>query len=194
MISIIIGVLIGVTHLFGYWTYYRTSSLHKETSPNTASWSIWAFGSIVNLLTYSSMSNDWVKDILPAVCSFCCIVVFVCYLRQGKLQKLGLADILIFAFDIVATAVWLVADSALIGNMACQLGTVLSFYPIIRETLKDPKKERPLAWIIWSSAYGLDIVLVTMRWAQWVDVVYPATGFSLHVLMIVISTKRRSPQ
>jgi len=194
MISIIIGVLIGVTHLFGYWTYYRTSALHKETSPNTASWSIWAFGSVVNLLTYSSMSNDWVKDILPAVCSFCCIVVFVCYLRQGKLQKLSLTDILIFSFDIVATTVWLVADSALIGNMACQLGTVISFYPIIRETLKDPKKERPLAWIIWSIAYGLDIVLVIMRWVQWGDVVYPATCLVLHVLMIVISTKRRSPQ
>jgi len=194
VISIIIGVLIGVMHLFGYWTYYRTSSLHKETSPNTASWSIWAFGSVVNLLTYSSMSNDWVKDILPAVCGFCCIVVFVCYLRQEKFQKLGLTDILIFSFDVLATIVWLVADSALIGNMACQLGTVISFYPIIRETLKDPKKERPLAWTVWSIAYGLDIVLVTIRWTQWGDVVYPATCFVLHVLMAVISTKRRSPQ
>ena len=194
MISIIIGILIGVTHLFGYWTYYRTSTLYKETSPNTVSWSIWAFGSIINLLTYSSMSNDWVKDILPAVCSFCCIVVFVGYLRQGKFQKLGRTEILIFSLDIVATIVWLVADSALIGNIACQLGTALSFYPIIRETLKDPKKERPLAWIIWSTAYGLDIVLVIMRWTQWGDVVYPATCLVLHVLMAIISTKRRSQQ
>lgn len=194
MISIIIGILVGVTHLLGYWTYYRISSLHKETSPNTASWSIWAFGSVVNLLTYSSMSNDWVKDILPAVCSFCCTVVFVGYLRQGKFKKIKLVDVFVFLIVIIAIVIWQVVDSPMIGNMACQLGTVLSFYPIIRETLKDPKREKPLAWTIWSCAYGLDIVLVIMRWNQWGDMAYPATCFVLHVLMAIISTKRRSPQ
>ena len=193
-ISIILGILIGVAHLSGYWIYYRISSLHKETSPNTASWSIWAFGSVINLLTYSSLSNDWVKDILPAVCSVCCIVVFASYFRQGKFERLGFADILIFSIDIVATIVWLIVDSPLVGNLACQFGTVLSFIPIIRETVKDPKKEKPLSWIIWSFAYGLDVILVIMRWNQWGDVVYPATCLVLHFLMAIISTKRRSPQ
>lgn len=192
MFSLALGVLIGVIHLLGYWIYYRMSSLHKETSPNTASWSIWAFGSIINLLTYASMSNDWVKDILPAVCSLACIVVYVGYLRQGKFKMPGLTDILIFSTDIVATIVWLVANSPLIGNMACQASTILSYLPIIRETMKDPRKEKPLPWFIWTAAYGLDVILVIMRWQQWGDVVYPAVSFILCLIMLIIANRRRT--
>ena len=192
MFSIALGVLIGVIHLLGYWIYYRASSLHKETNPNTASWSIWAFGSVVNLLTYASMSNDWVKDILPAVCSLACIVVYIAYLQQGKFKMPGLTDILIFSTDIAATIVWLVAKSPLIGNMSCQAGTVLSFIPIIRDTMKDSKDEEPLPWIIWSIAYALDVVLVIARWKQWGDVVYPITCLALSITMAIIANKRRT--
>ncbi|MCX6717525.1 MAG: hypothetical protein NTU76_02525 [Candidatus Taylorbacteria bacterium] len=106
---------------------------------------------------------------------------------------LGLTDILIFSADIVATIVWLVAKSALIGNMACQIGTVFSFIPIIRETMKNPKSERRTPWILWSTAYGLDVVLVITRWNQWGDVVYPATLLILDVLMAIIANRRRTP-
>jgi len=194
MISIALGVLIGVIHLLGYWIYYRMSSQHKETNPNTASWSIWAIGSIVNLLTYASMSNDWVKDILPAICSLACIVVYVGYLRQGKFKMPGLTDILIFSLDIVATIVWLVANSPLIGNMACQAGTVLSYIPIIRETMKNPQSERRSPWVLWSMAYVLDVILVIARWNQWGDVVYPATNLILCLIMAIIANRRRTPQ
>lgn len=192
MISISLGILIGVTHLLGYWIYYRTSSLYKETAPNTASWSVWAFGSIVNLLTYASMSNDWVKDILPAVCSVACLVIYVSYLRQGKFEVPKFSDILIFSADIMATIVWMSTNSPLIGNMACQGSEVISFIPIIRETMRHPRRERPLPWIIWSIAYALDVILVIIRWRQWGDMVYPVTSLALSLTMIIITNRRRT--
>lgn len=191
MVTIALGILIGASHLLGYWIYYRTS-VNKETAPNTASWSIWAFGSMVNLLTYANMSNDWAKDILPAVCSFACIVIYIVYLWKGKFKMPKFTDILIFSTDIVATIVWLVVKSPLIGNMACQASTVLSFIPIIRETMKDPEDEEPMAWSMWSIAYALDVVLVITRWKQWGDVVYPATCLVLSVTMAIIANRRRT--
>jgi hypothetical protein len=167
-------------------------SSQEETNPNIASWSIWAFGSIVNLLTYASMSNDLVKDILPAVCSLACLVIYISYLRQGKFEVPRFIDILIFSTDIMATIVWLTTSSPLVGNMACQASLILSFIPIIRETIKDSKKERPLPWIIWSMAYGLDIILVIARWEKWGDVVYPATCFILHASIAIITKQRRT--
>lgn len=192
MVSIALGILIGVIHLLGYWIYYRMSSLYKETSPNTGSWSVWAFGSVVNLLTYSSMSNDWVKDILPAVCSLACIVIYVSFLRQGKFEVPTLSDILIFSIDIMATMVWFSTNSPLMGNIVCQASDAISFIPIIKETMRNPRRERPLPWIIWSIAYVLDVILVIIRWRQWGDMVYPITSLALALTMVIITNRRRT--
>ena len=195
MFSFAFGVLIGVTHLLGYWIYYRASHSEKDAiKPEPMSWLIWTFGSFVNLFSYSLLSGDLVKDILPFVCSLACVVIFIdqWFQRGRKLEKMTREGLSMLSLDAGSMAIGFITMSALVANVSCQVGTVASYIPILRSTAKDPSRERLLPWIIWSLAYGLDVILVTVRWEKWGDVVYPATCFVLSLLMAVITLRRRT--
>ncbi len=189
-LTILLGVIVGVVHLAGYWFYHKAQR-KSGIKPDQSSWLMWAGGSILNLISYSKMSGDWVKDILPAVCAFACIILFAeqCYLFGFK--KIPLKDIPSFLCDLGATMVWYIAGSPLVGNIAYQIATVATFVPIIRETRREPMCEDRLPWMTWSIAYGLDVVLVITRWNQWGDVVYPLVCLVLHILMAVSAKKKQ---
>ena len=194
MFSLALGVLIGVLHLLGYWIYYRASHSEKDAiQPEPMSWLIWAFGSFVNLLSYSLLSGDLVKDILPLVCSVACVLIFISQwkARGKKLEKMTKEGISMLLLDALSMIIGFITMSALVTNISCQVGTVASFIPILRATAKDPTKEKPLPWIIWSLAYGLDVILVITRWEKWGDVVYPATCLVLHILMAIIANRKK---
>jgi hypothetical protein len=195
MFSTALGVLIGVIHLLGYWIYYKGShSKENPIRPEPMSWLIWAFGSFVNLASYSLLSGDMVKDILPLVCSLACVYIFVDqWIQRGKkLEKMTKEGISMFSLDAGSMFIGFITRSALVANICCQIGTVASFIPMLRATAKDPTREKPLPWIIWSIAYGLDVILVISRWEKWGDVVYPATCLVLHVLMVVIINRGKA--
>ena len=95
------------------------------------------------------------------------------------------------SLDVLSMIIGFITMSALVANISCQVGTVASFIPILRATAKDPTREKPLPWIIWSAAYGLDVILVITRWEKWGDVVYPATCLVLHILMVTIANRKK---
>jgi len=195
MISLALGILIGVIHLLGYWIYYRESHAEKDAiKPEPMSWMLWTFGSLVNLFSYSILSGDLVKDILPFVCSVACILIFIDQwkARGRRLEKVTKEGLSMLSLDVISLVVGCLTMSALVTNISCQVGTVATYVPIIMSTDKEPTREKPLPWILWSLAYGLDVILVIARWEQWGDVVYPATCFVLTVIVAVITTRKRT--
>jgi len=195
MFGIALGVLIGVTHLLGYWIYYKGShSKENPIQPEPMSWLIWAFGSFVNLISYGLLAGDLVKDILPLVCSLACVMIFVdqWFQRGKKIEKMTKEGLSMFSLDTGSMLIGFLTRSALVTNICCQIGTIASFIPILRATAKDPTKEKPLPWIVWSIAYGLDVILVICRWEKWGDVVYPIVEFILCFIIAVISNRKRT--
>ena len=193
MTSTLLGVLVGVIHLLGYWLYYKAMNSGKDSiKPEPMSWLIWTVGSVVNLVTYAIMAGDWVKDILPAVCSISCVAIFCVQIRKGLFEKLTKEGILMLSLDICAMMIAFVSKSATVGNIACQVGTVASYVPMIRSTVRNPNQEKPLPWIFWSTAYALDVVLIISRWDKWEDVAYPAVCFFLSLTMALVANKRTS--
>ncbi len=181
MTEILLGVIIAVTQIAGYYYYYL--SVKNGVRPNTTMWSIWAFGSLLNFFSYAQLSGDFVKDILPLACSLACIALYIHMLSRGKFQKLTLSDWAIVSADMIAVIIWLVTDSALVANIAFQVGTIISFIPVYREIYDNQENETQLPWLVWSTAYFLDIVLVGLRYEKWGDLVYPVVNFVLHFLM-----------
>lgn len=175
-----------MAHILGYFLYYQLSN-SGEIKPNSTSWSIWTFGSMVNLITYASISDSWMKDLLPAVCSVSCVVLYINCLKNGYFRRPKLVDILIITVDVIATVVWLTTKSAVLGNIIIQFSTAISFIPILRETFKNPLLEKPTPWIIWTFAYGLDIILLIKDFNGFSEVVYPVTCLVLHFSVFALS-------
>lgn len=187
MTEILLGVIIALTQIAGYYYYYL--SVKNGIRPNTTSWTIWTLGSILDLVSYMALTGDWVKNLLPMACTAASVVLYIHFLSRGKFQKLSTENILIIVSDIIATVLWYLTDSALVGNILLQVSTVISFVPIIKEVYDEDENETPLPWLIWSAAYFMDLILVGLRWEKWGDIVYPATCFVLHLLVWYLVTE-----
>lgn len=177
----ILGIIVVLTQIGGYYAYYVSTK--NEVRPNTTSWTIWTVGAILELVSYVNVTDDWVKALLPLACSISCIFLYVHILMKGKFQKISLGNIVILVMDFIALGLWYITDSALIGNIALQVSTIISFVPIYREVYDQEENETQPPWIIWSIAYFLDVILIFMRWEKWGDLVYPLTNLALHFIM-----------
>lgn len=177
----ILAILVALTLLAGYAVYYK--SVKNGVRPNTTLWTLWTFGSLLELASYMVVTGDWAKNVLPLVCAVACIVLYIYFLAHGKFQRLTFGNILIIIADIAALILWFVTESALVANLAMQVSTVISFIPMYKEVFDEDENETQLPWIIWSITYALDILLVITRWEKWGDLAYPLTNFVLHFAM-----------
>jgi hypothetical protein len=191
LIPIIVGIISGVLQIAGY-TVYNLKVKSGRIDPNASSWAIWTFGSILNLVSYAQIAQDWVKEILPACCAASCVVTFLLALKWGKFSKPPKSDWMILLLDIVIIAVWYTL-SATEANLLYQVSTIFSFIPLIRG-LMNGDKEDPIPWGIWTVAYALLTVAVCMRWEKWQDVVYPLNCLILHFIVQYLAEKQPSPQ
>jgi hypothetical protein len=189
-ISVLLGASAGFLHVLAFALYNR-QMLHGTSQPNSATWTLWAFLTVLNASSYAVMSGDLVKSILPIASSLACILTFLFSLYKGKLSKLDLWDGLALGIGVVSGLVWWYYKSATYANLILQASVAISFVPTYRGVWKNPKKEKALPWYIWSFAYVLSIVVIAMRWkGQYQDLVYPVNCLILHAVVGVL-TKRR---
>jgi hypothetical protein len=185
-LSVLLGILSGVLQLVGYWLYAR-HLLRSEIRPNSASWFIWAYGSLVEASSYFEMSGDVVKSILPMTCAVACIVTFFLIMRVGQFKKLKTLDYVCVAIDVTALIVWWVYQSATYAHLVAMSSVIISFVPIIWDTWSDPRSEKPMPWLVWTTAYAVATAVVFMRFEKWEDVVYSGMYFVCHIPVLLIS-------
>ncbi len=185
----ILGIVSGVIQISGY-VVYTENVLRNEVRPNSASWSIWAFGSILNFVSYAQLTHEWAKEFLPAVCAMSCIICFLIACVRGSLGRLDKGDWCILVLDCIAVLVWWMTESSLYGNVLLQISTAISYIPVVRQVYATPSSEKPLAWYLWALAYGILLVVVILDWKHWGEMVYPLVG-SVSCLGIALLTQRR---
>lgn len=192
-ICLFIGITAGIIQIIGYAMYMR-NAFSGSVSPNPASWSIWAFASILNLVSYIEMTGDLSKVILPAACSVMNMGTFLVCLLKGRLRKLQRFEKIILILDLKIVLIWWLSHSALLANLLLQISTLISFIPITHDVWKNPKVEKPAPWFLWTSGYALLSLLVIFRWQQWHDVVYPISCLIFHsIVFYICKYKKVSP-
>ena len=187
--AILLGFLAAGMQLVGYFLYWK-SSRSGETNSNPVSWLIWTYGSLISLGTYSQMTGDWVKSLLPIACAVAC--VFICFqvFRQNGLGKLDRFDYVVLGLDLVVTVVWYFVGP-MPANLLDQGSTIVSFFPLIRGMVKGINKEAQAPWLIWTIAYLLLGVTVVMRYDKWEDLAYPVVCAVMHMIIWVIALIKR---
>ncbi len=62
-----------------------------------------------------------------------------------------------------------------------------SSWPALRATFRDPGNERPLAWFVWSAAYGLLALAAMAEGLAWPFLVYPVLSQVTELLIGVFA-------
>ncbi len=191
-ITLWFGVIAGLMHVTAF-VLYNKQMLRGTSVPNAATWTLWAFLTVLNVSSYAAMSGDLVKSILPAASSLACIATFFFSLYKGKLSRIDTWDGIALAIGAVSGIVWWWYKSATYANLILQLSVAISFVPTYRGVWRNPSVEKAFPWYLWSSAYILSIVVIILRWnGQYVDLVYPINCLFLH-LAVGLLTVRKIP-
>jgi hypothetical protein len=166
---------------------------------------MWFFGAMVDFVTYESIrGSHWTSYAAPIACSvgvlYVTLVIIFLHIksvRQGHkpvYQKLEKEDKFFFGFDVSAMIVWM-RGFGTIGNFISVGTTVFQFFPMYRETYKDPTVEKAGPWIWWSFAYiaMLSAVAVGPGSDSWALYFMPLWYFMLHAVMVPLCL-RKVPQ
>jgi hypothetical protein len=183
---LVLTLITSLVQIVGF-VIYDLQAFKKMSKPNVATWTIWAGISVLNFMSYRSMSGDWMVSVLPAVSSAFCILTFVVAIAKGgRFSKLDSFDKSALVLGMAAIVAWYILKSATYANLIVQGCVIIGFVP----TWRNAYKERSLAWFIWTSAYVLGIILVAMRWTgQWENLVYPGICIFAHLAVGIIAAR-----
>jgi len=188
-LAMVLGVLAGLIQLTGYWQYHKVMITHDGHKPNAASWFMWGVGGIVELVIYAALVDDHSKEILPAVCAVVAVILFLRVWWREHSFRLNLEDWIIISCDFVVVAFWFLTKNPYAANALLGLDMVLSFVPILRSTLENPKNEHPAPWKTWTIAYTVLTLVVVLQWENAWELIYPVTYLVLHGAIWYITRK-----
>jgi hypothetical protein len=187
--------------LIGYYLYGQ-HVLRGSTKPNLASWGMWFFGAVVDLVTYESIEGShWTANASPFACSVgvlsVSLVIAVMKIRGAMTgrplayQKLERGGTYFVLFDVAAVLAW-VRGHGTLGNFVSVGTTVFQFFPMYRETYRDPGVERLGPWAWWSAAYVFMLIAVAAGpgWSSPALYFLPAYYLMLHAAMIPLCLRK----
>lgn len=199
MTGSVLGVLAAIFQISGYLLYIR-NFLKRSIRPNAASYLMFAYGT--SLVAFLAWQNGAVlaELLLLFACATMSVIVALMCLRKNATEPVDRFEAVIFSADLwltigFAVLVFADADKAAYAAIFLFLGnitTLTSFMPILRSTWRDPRREQPLPWLIWSLAYMLltAATLVTTGFEQPVLLMYPLANVALHVAMALFSLRK----
>ena len=192
-LSSMLAAVAAMIHLSAYVVYARQTN-RGETRLNTATWILWVFLSSLNAASYLMMSGDPAKSLLSFAGATACTVTLIYALAKGKASPIAPWDAAALAAGLAAAGAWMVWRSATYANLILQAGFVISMIPTYRGIFKDPAAEKPLPWLMWGSAYAVNLCVVLLRWrGHDADLAYPCINLVTHsgVGWCVITLTRR---
>ncbi|HEY0948033.1 MAG TPA: hypothetical protein VGE53_00880 [Candidatus Paceibacterota bacterium] len=201
-----LAIASGLLQALGYFVYVR-KSLRHELKPNPTTWFMFAYGTATLTVLEWDRNATWMMLLLPVTCATLSLFVAVQCLMRGSLKwPEHPMDRGAFLTDVLLTmgyvGIWVLTSKnvlteedkdlfALAFLVLTNASTVVSFGPLIREAIKDPRCEHPLPWLIWSCAYAT-LAYVTWQETGWESefMIYPVLNSALHGLVGVISVRR----
>lgn len=208
-----LGIISGLLQIVGYWFYLRDENI----DPNPVSWFMFAYGTALLVILEWDKSATVPELIVPIVCAVLSIIVSIrCWIKSRKnnpqqwwprdwwpedfWEKWSfISDIFITIGYILA---WVLTFAAFISNetrllaafmflFLSNLSSFPSFYPILNTTYKNPRRENPLPWFIWTSAYVLlgYITFVTHGEFWHILMFYPVSCAILHALVAIFAMR-----
>lgn len=181
-----LAILASIIHVSAY-AVYNTAVLTSHR-PNLVPWAVWGAMAVLNTLTYREQTGDTIKAMLSLTGCIAAIATFVvAMLLGGSFRGLSTVDTIALWSGILAILVWKLG-SAKYGNFCVIAGVAAGFIPFYRTLWSNPHAEQAPAWILWSAATALGVVVVALRpeGRKKSDFVQPTIFSLLHVAVLVL--------
>lgn len=189
--TLYLGLSAGVVQLIGFGIYNRQVFLGNAV-PNTTTWTLWAFLTVIAASSYVVISEDVAKYVLLVATASANIGTFVYALIAGKFRRIDPWDGFVLAVGIIAGLVWWWYQSAAYAQVLITVAVALAFIPLSRAVWKSPRVETVLPWMVWATAYGLMSLVTILRWSgNPLELLYPATMLVLHLMVGVLARRSR---
>ena len=156
----IVGIGAGIFSLLGFVPYIVTI-LQGKTSPNRASWSIWAsLGIVLAVSNYSAGAKETMW--LLTAYAFCQITIAVLSLKYGE-GGWNTFDRTCLLGAFISIVLWQLFDSPLIAITISIAIDSLGALPTIKKSYLQPETEDLFSWLMFWVAGTLNICALS-RW------------------------------
>ena len=170
---------------------YSIRTKSGDSKPNPVSWFIWAGLSTMNAFTFQEVSGSIAVTLQFFVGSAGCILTFLYVLVIGKVDWPEWNDVWCLVFGLLAAVVWWEFRSAAGGNALVVLAFVISFIPTYGGVLRDPFKEKPLPWVVWTVGFLTATVNVFVQGSGPMVFLSPVVLCVAHGGIAFLSAERR---
>jgi hypothetical protein len=188
--SLAIAITSAIVQLAGY-AIYNWAMLAGRTRPNLTSWLVWGGISFLNTFTYFSLSShDFVVSLMPFTITAVNVLTLGLIMWYGRFQRINRVDATALIISVIAISIWQFTSSSSIANLMIQLAIIIGTVPTVLGVWRDPAVERPLPWFLWSGAFILAIIVVTMRHVSWVAYASPVIQFGLYLAIGLLARRK----
>lgn len=183
--SQILGVISGILLISGYVPYLY-AVVRKTTTPNRASWFIWALSTTIILFGVKEIGTHealWV----PIADAVGCSVIFLLSLKLG-VGGWALTDRISLLICLISVGILFLTGNALVALIMNLLIYVSGYIPTIRKTIDNPRSESKVAWSLFFAGVVLNLITVAIGtdtgFAVWLyPIVLVLTVGTLYVLL-----------
>lgn len=189
-LSLVLGLTAATIHVAAYFLYNVQTHV-GQSKPNAASWSIWVFLSILNALTYHGAGQSVALTLQYFAGSVACFLTFVYVLRIGRFEWPARKDWLYAGLGAIAGILWLRFHQAGYANLVITGAILISFGPTFRGVLRDPTKEIPRSWILWTAACLVTTLNVALQHKSLIAYVSPIALALAHGYVAVLCRSKR---
>lgn len=197
--SAVLGLAAAILQATAY-IVYAAQVVRADGRPNGMTWLMWSYGTFVFFAIELHLGAPLSVLALPAVCMLCSIAVATYAFLRNTYLRPGRQDWVALGFD-GALMIGYAGAVAMLGTGRTLEGAGLFFvaiagvsaltssWPVLRTTLADPWNERPLAWFIWSTAYGLLVLAAMAERMPWQFLAYPVLSQVINMLIGVFAMR-----
>lgn len=190
-LTLVLGILAAVLHGAAY-VLYIIQTKQGQSKPNVVSWSIWAFLATLNAFLFREVSGDTVAALQFFTGSVAAILTFSFALVMGKFSWLKPIEWTMFVLGLAAAAVWWFLRSVNSAYLIVLVAFIISFIPTFMGVWRDPSKETPRSWIIWTAACVVTTTNVILLWNdEPFALLTPIVLIFAHGSIAVLSRKKR---
>lgn len=190
-IRLVLGIAAAVFHGTGF-ILYRRQMKRKHSTPNIAMWSVGMFLTLLNALTFRAMSGDPAATLQFFVGFLGCSYIFFYALTKRHFKWPGPMEVVTIFLGVVGGVIWFKFRQATWANMIVFLALAISTWPTFLAVYRDPFKDSPCSWIMWTTAYVITTINVMLR-PDWhaVALVNPALSIIEHAAVAFLSRQER---
>ena len=177
-----LALIAGAINAYAFWRYNKDVFV-GSTSPNAATWFLWALVTVVQATTYHGMRVHWTTLVVMISDSGLCIITFFFLLLAGKFGKLDRESGRIVALSIGAVILWQVTSAAL-GNAMSQIPYALAFLPTIRDARDGKTIEDPQVWVLFTISFVVNFIVVCIQWSgKMEEFLFSVVAIVMHAIL-----------